>query len=906
MDTKNQASTIYLIDGSSFLYRSYYALKPLHAPDGTAVQAVYGFVRMINKLIKQFQPRYCALVWDSKGTTARHTIYPDYKATRQAAPSDLHTQKALIQEFAHLIQLHQVAQEGVEADDLMASLARDYAEQGYTVVIITSDKDMRQIVDEQIVVFDPFKNLVLDKATLEKKYGFSLKKLPFYFGLIGDSSDNIPGVKGIGPKGAEKLVQQFDSMAALYDQLNEAGSERTQMLLAQGKENAFLSEQLFTLRYYQTGVTLEQLQFNNPATIASARPLFERLNFTSLLKESGHGLSAQATATFSFAERYGYTFVTVTTEEILAQMCDEIRSAGACALDTETDGVAVRQSTLVGLSFCCKVGTAYYIPIAHTTGEPQLDRTVIFNYIAPLLEDTSLAKHLQNAKFDMHVLSNAGIELQGLAFDTMVAAGLLRHEGDRLGLKILSERYCNETMLTYKEVVSDQKLQNFTQVPLARATDYAAADAHQTFKLVELLQHALRAEQQEKLFYELEMPLVNVLYEMEKEGIRLSVKRLQELDEKVAHQLSILAETIAAHAGVIPGTVNLNSPQQVSDLLFVHLGIKPLKKTASKTGYSTDYEVLATLAHEHPIAGMIMEYRELFKLKSTYIDALPSAVNPSTGRLHTTFKQTSVATGRLASADPNLQNIPDMRGELSIRSAFKADHGQRFIAADYSQMELRVLAHLSHDTQLLNAFLTGEDIHTHTAIGLFGGAADAITHEQRQLAKRINFSILYGMTPFGLAKDLGISQSQAKEYIQNYMAHYPQVEAWIAQVIDETKQHGYVTTWYGRRRYLPEIHEKNHSLYQQACRVAVNTKVQGTAAEIMKLGMLQLQAAFGEQLPEAKILLQIHDELLITVPEASVERGTEIVAAVLQNVVAWEVPLVVSVRSGSDWGEVSK
>ena len=901
MATPTNEKTIYLVDGSSFLYRSYYAMKPLHAPDGMPVQAVFGFARMIKKLIKDFQPHYFALVWDSKGTTVRHEIYPEYKAERQAAPTDLFAQKELIQEFADLINLHQVATPGIEADDLMASIAQDYAKKGYRVVVITSDKDLRQMVTENIVIFDPFKDAILDVAAVEKRYGIPIAKLPFYFALLGDSSDNIPGVRGIGPKGAEKLVQQFDSLKDLYQRLDEAGTERTKKLLLESKDDAFLSEKLFLLHYYTTDTTLEELAFDR-ADFAKAAPLFERLNFTSLLKEAGV-VSAPAEP---FAQRYGYELVAVTTAQVLNEMCAEIEKAGECAVDTETNAYAPMEATLVGVSLCCKQGKAYYIPVAHETGEAQLPREQIFEKLKPLLENKKIKKYLQNAKFDMHVLSNAGIELQGLAFETMVAAGLVKQDSERLSLKVLSEKYFNERMPTYKEVVTDHKYKNFAYVPLAQATDYAAADAHQTFKLVAVLQKELQEKEQERLFNELEMPLVQVLYAMEKEGIGIDVYVLHQLDEKVTCKLQAIVKKIADVIGIDAQVLNLNSPQQVSELLFEKLKLEPVKKTAGKTGYSTDQEVLAVLAEQHPVAGYIMEYRELFKLKSTYIDALPTYINKKTGRIHTTFKQTSVATGRLASVDPNLQNVPDAEYDLSVRAAFKADQGQCFIAADYSQMELRVLAYFSNDKNLMKAFLSGEDIHAHTAAGLFNVPLKEVTNEQRKLAKRINFSILYGMTPFGLSKDLGISQGQAKEYIEKYMAHYPQVKEWMEQVIEETKKDGYVTTWYGRRRYVPEIYEKNHALYQQGCRIAINTKAQGTAAEIVKLGMLQLQETFAKQLPDAKMLLQIHDELLIVLPRDQVEKGCEIVESVLRNVVTWKVPLEVTVRSGMNWEEVSK
>lgn len=893
---------LYILDGSSFLYRSYYALKPLHAPDGSQVQAVYGFARMIKKLIKDFNPDYFVLVWDAKGKTTRHELYADYKVQRQAPPSDLFEQKVWIQEFAELIGLRQLTITGIEADDLMGSLAQDAVKEGYKAILVTSDKDMRQIVTDDIVIFDPFKDTMLDVQTLEQKYGFPLSKLPFYFAIIGDASDNIPGVRGIGPKGAEKLVKQFDSLEDLYQNLDQVGSERTQKLLSEGKENAFLSEKLFTLRHYTTGITVHDCTYDN-SNFVKAGPLFERFNFKSLLKEIGH---IPVVATQSFSQRYEYDFVCVTTQEQLETLAGELNNAKAFAFDTETDTVEALQSTLVGMSFCCKKGKAYYVPVAHTTGEFQLPKDSIFSVLKPILEDPKIQKYLHHAKFDMLVLSAAGIELQGLEFDTLVAAGLVKQGSDRLSLKILSEKYLDEVMTTYQQVVTDQKLENFSQVSLMAATDYAAADAHQTWQLVPLLKKELKEQLQENLYEKLELPLVTVLYEMEREGIILDPSVLEEIDKQVTHKLSFITKEISLLAGTDEKSLNLNSSRQVGELLFEKLGLEPAKKTAKKTGHSTDQEVLSLLAREHPVPGLILEYRELYKLKSTYIDALPEYINPRTGRIHTTFKQTSVATGRLASSDPNLQNIPDSESAYPIRAAFKAESGHHFISADYSQMELRVLAHFSGDKNLVNAFLAGEDVHAHTAAGLFKIGLNEVTHEQRQLAKRINFSILYGLTPYGLARDLDISHSQAKEFIDRYMAHYPQVQEWMESVVADTIRDGYVTTWFGRRRYIPEIYEKNHALQQLGRRLAINTKAQGTAAEIVKMGMLHIHDACSKTMPNVKMLLQIHDELLLTVPTYQIDEASAMIKTVLESVVTWNIPFVVTVRHGLTWQDVSK
>lgn len=903
MARSHEKKTVYLVDASSFLYRAYYALRPLNAPDGTPVHAVYGFCRMINRFFDRFEPEYGAAVWDSPGKTARHEIFPDYKATRQAPPSDLFLQKKLIREFAQMIKLHEVAQEGVEADDLLAALAHDFAKKGIDVVIVTSDKDLGQIAGDHIVLFDPFKEAILDKDAIEKRYGFPIEKVPFFYALVGDTSDNIPGVKGIGEKTAEKLVQQFDSLKDLYENIENVETPRTKKLLEMGKENAFLSEKLFKFHNPHVKTDLDDFVISDH-TLSAARPLFERLHFVSLLKELPGGAARPGKG---FAESYGYHFKAVTDETTLQELCLSIEHQGSCALDTETDGTSTMQSQLVGISLCHAKGHSYYIPLRHQTGETQIPFDRAIEILKPVLENKKVEKYLHNAKFDMLILRNAGIDLKGLAFDTMVAAGLIRADGDRVGLKALSEQYFKEVMISYKEVVGDRKRKTFMEVPLVEATDYAAADAHQTWRLVEPIQKELRVQKQMELYETIEHPLITVLYEMEFEGIDVDRAVLDEINQYVTRKLHQISNEILDLVGMKGEDINLNSPQQIGELLFKELKLEPVKKTSGKTGYSTDVEVLEELAKVHPVPGLIIKYRELFKIKSTYIDALKEQINPKTGKIHTTFKQTSVATGRLASADPNLQNIPTGEDEkLSIRSAFHAPRGCQLISADYSQIELRVLAYLSQDKNLLEAFAAGEDIHARTASGLFDIPLKEVTHEQRQVAKRINFSILYGLTPYGLSKDLDVPLGDAKNYIDKYMAQYPGVVEWMDTVIQETKENGFVTTLWGRRRPIPGIYEKNRTLYQLAHRVAINTKAQGTAADLMKLGMVKLADRLTKEMPEVKILLQIHDELVFSAPNDQVKAAEELIAHVLDNVVKWNVPLAVAIGSGKNWQSIKK
>lgn len=893
--------TLFLIDGSSFLYRAYYGLRPLHTSQGVPVQAVYGFCRMLKKLIDTFNPNHVVLVWDSKGKTARHELFKEYKATRQAAPSDLFEQKDFICEFAQAIGLHQLAQVGVEADDLMYSLAKDWAKKEGNAVIVTSDKDMGQAITEDIILYDAFKEALVDEKAFSEKMGFSVEKTPFYFALVGDSSDNIPGVRGVGKKGALELVSQFKDLKDLYNNLDGVKSTRTRTALAQHKDDAFLSEKLFLLQYHKTSVDEKETQFDN-AQWVNARSLFQKLEFKSFLKELGEEKVSQSSG--KTVKDYGHALKTITTEGQLKELCARIKEKKCFAYDTETDSLNALNSNLVGVSLCCEEGTAYYVPCGHTTGESQLSLNIVAKHIKDLMEDASIEKIAHHMKFDQLVLSQYEITFAGTFFDTLIAAYLVKEDWQKGGLKDLSGYYLNEAMLNFEQVVTEKKLKHFGQVPLKEATEYAAADALQTFRLYPLFKKMLKEQKMETLFYEIEQPLVQILFEMEKKGIGCDVSVLKELDEVVVKKLHEIKKTILDLLGPEFKDVNLNSSKQVGEILFDYLQLPPQKKQSKTGAYSTDNEVLVTLTKLHPIPGYIAQYRELFKLKSTYIDALPGYINKKDNRIHTTYSQTRVATGRLASSDPNLQNIPADGLGGAVRAAFKPDRGRLFLSADYSQIELRVLAHLSKDEHLVNAFLAGHDIHTETASKLFDVALDKVTKEQRSVGKRINFSILYGLTPYGLSKDLDIPLKDAKVYIDTYFKEYPRVKKWMDIVIENAKQDGYVTTLHGRRRNVPGIYERNKNLFELACRIAVNTVAQGTAAEVMKMGMLAVDKALKKKKLDAHIILQIHDEILLTVASGIEKEVEMVVKEELEHVVKWNLPLIVHTAIGGDWREV--
>lgn len=900
----NSEKTVLLIDGSGFLYRAYYGLRPLHTAKGIPVQAVYSFCRMIKKLADTFKPHYMALVWDSKGETVRHIMYPAYKATRSAPPSDLFEQKKYIQKFADLVGLKQFEKTGVEADDILFSLTKDFTQQGIDVLLITSDKDMEQVLSNHATIYDPFKDVFIDLSAFQQKRGFSVEKLPFYFALVGDSSDNIPGVKGIGAKTAEQLVQQFQSLDDLYEHIDQITKESVKRNLIEHKSDAYLSEQLFLLRYMPFEATMDQLGFDKN-NWKQAQPLFEELNFKTLLQDLQKA-GAQLTQKILLSQAKGYRFSVITKLEELVSLLEQVKEAKIVAIDTELDGLNPLENNLIGISFCYKKGEAYYVPFGHKGDSEQIPKDQVLSTFQLILADPTIEKIMHSANFDERVLIQNGCVINNLVFDTLLAAHLVTADWQKISLKSISEFYLDEQMLTFAEVVTAQGLKDFSFVPLDQAGEYAASDAHQTLQLVPILQEELKKQHMEKLYYDIELPLVPILCAMEMEGIRIDLQILKDLDAYVMQDLHRIRNEIVALSGCLE-SINLNSPKQIESLLFEHLKLSPGKKSTKKTGYSTDVEVLQELAKIHPVPGLLLQYRELFKLKSTYIDALPEYVNKNTGKIHTTFSQTGVATGRLASFDPNLQNIPtDTRYHIHIRSAFQPPEGHVFLSADYSQIELRVLAHLSQDAALVQAFLNDQDIHAQTAAKLFDVSLDQVTPEQRQVGKRINFSILYGLTPYGLSKDLDISFKQAQTYIEKYFAQYPGVSAWMEQIIHDTKKNGYVTTLWGRRRDIPGIYEKNKMLYDLARRIAINTVAQGTAAEIMKQGMIALDRSFKEHKLHAKMILQIHDELLIAVPQDEKEKTEQLVKDILEHVVVWDIPLKVTTRFGNNWQDVTK
>ncbi|MCK4265126.1 DNA polymerase I [Candidatus Babeliales bacterium] len=923
---KVSKDAIYLIDGSSFLFRAYYGLRPLHTSKGIPVQATYGFCRMIKKIVDEFNPNYMVILWDSKGKTIRKEIYEEYKAQRQAPPSDLSLQKEQIVNFSDSIELCQIFRPGYEADDLIASVVNQNKKRD--IVIITSDKDLYQLLSSYVYIYDPFKKEMVDKEKFISERGFSPENLLMYHSLLGDSSDNIPGVRGVGKKGAEALVKQFGTLEELYKNLDKVEKERIQNLLAEQKEAAYLSKDLFTLRTPEIKETLKDFEFDKNHW-SNALDIFIEFEFKSLARgikpseavyiqsEIDLGRTIEKKLPRMRAERAiepvkkNWKCKIVDTKESLEELIKDLKKVKFFALDVETTGLKPLEDRLVGLSFAFDNELGYYVPVSHVDDDiKQLPIKYVLEKLKPSLESEKLKKTLHSVKFDRLVLFRYGIELRGIEFDSLLAANLVRKGWEKIGLKSLSYFYLQEPMRLFSDVIGKNK--TFATVPMKEAAEYSAHDSLQTYKLKFVLEKKLnKVSKIKKIFYDLELPLCDVLYRMERLGILLKPEILKKLEKVIEKDLNNIGcktlGAIGAQRNDKDVKINLNSPKQVEKLLFDELKLPVVKRGELGKSRSTDQSVLEELSKIHAIPGLILKYRELSKLYSTYVKPLQGAVNPETGRIHTTFSQIDAATGRLASYNPNLQNIPVGSGYgIKIRSAFVATRGKIFLSADYSQIELRVLAHISKDKNLKEAFIEDRDIHTETAAQIFDVSAEKITGEQRKVGKRINFSIMYGLTPYGLSKDLGVKQSDAKKYIESYFDEYPGVARWMDKVIEKAKKTGYVETYLGRRRYFPGLLEENRTLYEHARRAAINSPVQGSTAEIVKLAMISLEKALIKKGLKAQMLLQIHDEIIIELPKDEEDKVRKIVKNIMEQVVDWDVPLKVDIRTGENWEEITK
>ena len=888
-----QEKTLYLIDGTAYIHRAYHAIRDLTNSKGLPTNAAFGFTRMLLKLMDDHSPEYAAMVFDARGPTFRHKIYDAYKANRPPMPEDMAVQIPYIMDITAGFNLPVFQESGYEADDLIGTFARLSENAGFSVVMVTGDKDFMQLVTEKTVIWDPMKDKTTNAAAIKETFGVSPKQMIDVMGLSGDTADNVPGVPGIGQKTAVNLIQTFGSLEALYEQTHTITKKKQKENLMAYKDQAVLSKKLVTI---DTQVPIpfdpEQLRIKPPdQDILSA--LFKTLEFKQL---------QQAFQKKRAPRKKDYQ--AVLTEEALSRLTDRLKSAEAFALDTETTSKDPMRAKLVGMSFSLFPDEAFYLPFAHEDPDApqQLDLDQTLNRLKPILENPEISKIGQNIKYDWMVLDRYGVKLQGVAFDTMLASYLLNpskrfHNLDQIALDFLDHK-----TITYEDVVGKGKKNvGFNKVPLEAAVPYACEDADITLSAKNVLLPELEALGLIDLMEKVEMPLVPVLMKMEERGVSVDQERLRDLSESFQYQLEKIEADIYSVAGE---TFNIKSSQQLSRILFEKLKLPVQKKTKKKTGHSTDVDVLTTLAAQHELPALVLSHRTISKLKSTYTDALLDLVNPDTGRIHTSYNQTVTATGRLSSSEPNLQNIPIRTEEgRQIRSAFIPQPGWRFISADYSQIELRILAHYSEDEILSRAFYDGEDIHTRTASEVFGIPGDQITDELRRQAKAINFGIVYGMSAFGLSKQLNISQKMAKIYIDNYFSRYSGVKSFVQQTIEGARDTGKTSTLLDRIRLLPDIKHANHTVRGFAERTAINTPIQGTAADLIKLAMIQVDAALTEQNLKAAMLLSVHDELVFEVPPEEVETVSNLVKTIMEGVWNLKVPLKVNISSGNNWAE---
>jgi DNA polymerase I len=883
----------FLIDGSSYIYRAFFAIRGLSTAKGLPTNAAFGFTSMLLKVLRDHKPDGVAVVFDAKGPTFRTKLYTDYKANRPAMPDDLAAQIPYIKKIVEGFRIPALEKEGYEADDLIGTIAKKAEQDGLEVVIVSGDKDLLQLVSDKVTALDTMKDSHKGLREVKERFGVQPERLPDIMGLSGDSIDNIPGVPGIGEKTAVALIKRFGSLDALLQRLEGLNEKelkkKTKEKILQHKDQALLSRDLATI---DTHVPLE-IRWDDfllsPPDEESLRAVFKELEFHKFLQD----LFPQKSISYD-------DYHLITTEEELAQLVAGLKDAEVFSVDLETTSLDPINAKVVGLSFSHRPHEASYCPVAHDyPGVPlQLSPSMVLERLKPLLEDFQKGKYGQNIKYDYLVLRRHGLKMAGIACDTMVASYLLNPTKRGHSLENIAQEYLEHQMITYKEVT--EKGQGFQKVDLQQAMRYSGEDADVTFLLAGLLMRKLEEEGLKDLFLQIELPLVEVLAEMELWGVKINPDLLLELSKELETRLWNLETRVFDLVGE---KFNINSTQQLGKILFEKLKLPVIKKT--KTGYSTDVEVLEELAKEHELPRTILEYRSFTKLKSTYTDALPKLIDPSTGRVHTSYNQTVTATGRLSSSNPNLQNIP-IRAEEGrrIREAFVPEDGWWMISADYSQIELRILAHLSRDATLIKTFQAGEDIHTRTASEIFGIVQQEVTPQMRREAKVINFGIIYGMSPYGLAKELGVEPKVAAEYIEEYFRRYQGVKSYIDETLKEAKKRGYVTTLYNRRRYLPEINSSNRTARQFAERTAINTPIQGTAADLIKIAMIRIYRRIRDGGLKAKMIMQVHDELVLEVPDDECQKAECMVKEEMEGVLDMSVPLTVSVERGRNWGQI--
>ena len=891
----SKRKTLYLIDGSSYIFRAFFGVRQqLSTSNGFPTNALYGFINMLQKVIRDEKPDYLVVAFDSPDKTFRHKIYPNYKANRDAPPEELSRQFPYFEPLVTAYGLSSIRRPGFEADDIIGTLAKKGQQKGLDIVIVSGDKDMMQLISPHIYMLDTMKNKKFMDKEVAEKFGVQADKVVEVMGLMGDSSDHIPGVKGVGPKTAAELIRKFGSIESLYKRIDEVEKKNVKEKLERDKENAFMSRELVSID------TEMDLEFNSDLMIlgkidsVKLKKMFEEFEFVSFLEGMQDG-----TANSLEVDRSEYK--TILTEKSFNDLIESLAKKKSFAFDVETTSKRPVWARLVGISFSFNDGNAFYLPLAHRyLGAPeQLEFEVVREKLKQVFEDKSIKKCGHNIKYDLIVMSNEGIALDGVDFDTMIASYLLNPSSRGHGLDALTMEYFGHKNLTYKEMTgTGSKEIGFDEVEVGRATEYAAEDSDMTWRLKEKLQPQLK-DSTLKLYKEIELPLLEVLAEIELNGVYIDRKHLTELSSKIDKKLLRLEKDIYVLADE---QFNINSPKQLSVILFEKLKLPVVKKT--KTGYSTDVSVLGQLAVKHKLPEQVLSYRQLAKLKSTYVDALPGEIFKNTGRVHTSFNQTVAATGRLSSSNPNLQNIP-IRSDMGkeIRKAFTAEEDNMLLSADYSQIELRILAHLSKDKALKRAFDKGEDVHARTAADIFGGSIGQVDEKSRRMAKAVNFGIIYGLSAFGLSRQLNISRRDAQDFIDQYFSLYSSVKDFMGNTITEARECGYTLTMFHRRRYLPDLKSDNRQVRESAERIAINSPIQGSAADLIKVAMIRLSRNLKKIKLNSKMILQVHDELLFECPVQEKKEIESLVRKEMEGAYSLSVPLVVDIGWGKNWNE---
>nr|MBU1327932.1 DNA polymerase I [Candidatus Omnitrophota bacterium] len=887
---------LFLIDGNSYCYRAFYAIKELRNSKGKPTNAVYGFILMLKKLLEKEKPAYLAVAFDLKGPTFRHEQFEDYKAHRKPMPDDLVSQMGLIKETVSGYNIPIFEKQGFEADDILATIAKKISQQGIDVYIVTGDKDMLQIVDKNIKVYSAHKDdLIYDNEMVRERFsGLGPENITDFIALSGDATDNIPGVRGIGEKTAIELIKEFGSLDNIYKNLDKIKSEPRRKMLSEQEDSARMSKGLAMVDLnVPIEIDIADMRVKDPDS-EKLLVIFKELEFKNFARDI-----ASCNSDVHKEARYK----TITGLGDFKNFILELKRKSEFVLDTETTSEQPMEAKLVGISFCWKEGEAYYVALRSMTDVQGIDLEIAIKELKPILEDENIKKIGQNIKYDKLVLLNYGIEVKGIAYDTMIASYLLNPSRMSHGLDTIAFEYLDHKMTSIDELLgAGKKRVTMDMVDIEKVSMYSCGDSDVTLRLKNVFEKEIFKKELETLFENIELPLVNVLSDMEKNGIKIDIDFLKEASSEMEIELSQLIKDIYQIAGE---EFNINSPKQLRRILFEKLGLPIVKKT--KTGASTDVEVLEKLSPLHPLPKELLRYRELSKLKSTYVDALPELINKKTGRLHTSFNQAVTATGRLSSSNPNLQNIPIKTEEgRKIRKAFIGEKGNFIMSADYSQIELRILAHLSKDPELISAFEKDRDVHNHTASLIFGVDEKEVTPGMRANAKTVNFGIIYGISAFGLSKGLGIDPGNAQQFIDSYFERYPAVRVYMEERIEEARSTGYVMTLFNRRRYIPEIKTGGMREQQQAERIAINTPVQGSAADLIKIAMINIHRVMKKKNLKSLMTLQVHDELVFEVPKDELDKMKELVKEEMEGAVKLLVPIKVSVQYGKNWLEMEE